>query len=57
MKESKRVLARQVAQELSPADIDLVDGAWGYSYQYTYSAPVGGAPPDIGDATATDTEE
>lgn len=56
MKESKRVLARAVARELTVTECEQVEGAWYYSYSPTTSDK-GGAWPVQDDRNMTDIEE
>jgi len=57
MKESKRVLARAVARELTAQECEQVEGAEYYTYTTTTSGNDGFGNPKRDDAWASDIEE
>lgn len=57
MKESKRVLARVVARELTAQECEQVEGAEYYTYTTTTSGSDGFGNPKRDDAYASDIEE
>jgi hypothetical protein len=57
MKESKRVLARAVARELTAQECEQVEGANTYSYTTTTSGTDVWGNPKKDDSYATDLEE